>query len=336
MKGFSNLLRRYGPAVVSCGVALAVAWPLDAPVSCFLLAVMVSSLYGGRGPGLLSVALSCLAFDYFFLPPRFQFFVGPSTYLRFAAFVGAALTAFALIEAKRRVEESRREIHRRYGIITGTAPYAIITIDQHGRIRFVNPATSKMFGWAAPELIGQAFTILMPRFQLAERMSRTECVGRRKDGTEFSVELSFGEVTGEDQSFTGFIRDLRERKRNEAALQKSEFFLAEAQKLNKTGSFGWNVSSGEWFWSQETLRIVGCDLNVEPFFELLFERIHPADRGRIQEMLHNASTSGDPLPARRLDRSIVEAHEGRLWATSAEGRGTTFSLTLPLVASAAQ
>jgi hypothetical protein len=50
-------------------------------------------------------------------------------------------------------------------------------------------------------------------------------------------------VRGEDQSFTGFIRDISDRKRNEAALQKSEFFLAEAQKLGKPGSLGVLTSS---------------------------------------------------------------------------------------------
>ena len=70
MKGLSKL-ERYGLATISCGVALAVAWPIDAPSSCFLLAVTVSSLFGGLGPGLLSVAFSALAFDYFFLRRTF-------------------------------------------------------------------------------------------------------------------------------------------------------------------------------------------------------------------------------------------------------------------------
>ena len=58
-----STFRRYALATVSCGVALALAWPLDAPSSCFFLAVMVSGLYGGRGPAILSVVLSALAFD---------------------------------------------------------------------------------------------------------------------------------------------------------------------------------------------------------------------------------------------------------------------------------
>jgi PAS domain S-box-containing protein len=68
---------------------------------------MASGLWGGKGPGFLSVGLSALAFDYFFLPPRFQLFVEPSSYLRFAVFLGATLLVTGVIEIKRRVEESR-------------------------------------------------------------------------------------------------------------------------------------------------------------------------------------------------------------------------------------
>jgi len=74
-------LRRYSLAAISCGLVLAVAWPSDAPTSCFFLAAMVSSLYGGKGPGLMSVALSALAYDYFFLPPRFHLAIEPSSYV---------------------------------------------------------------------------------------------------------------------------------------------------------------------------------------------------------------------------------------------------------------
>ena len=108
---FTFKVRHYGLAVISCGVALALGGPLDAPSSCFLLAIMVSNLYGGKGPGLLSVGLSALAFDYFFLPSGFQLSIELFSYLRFSAFLGAALLATGLIQGKRRVEESHREIN---------------------------------------------------------------------------------------------------------------------------------------------------------------------------------------------------------------------------------
>ena len=112
---------RYGLAVVSCGLAVAVAIPLDSPCSCLFLAVIVSSLYGGKGPGILSVALSALGFDYFFLPPKYHFALEPASYLRFAAFLGAVLLIAVLIEAKRRVEEARGQIDTKYREVSAEA-----------------------------------------------------------------------------------------------------------------------------------------------------------------------------------------------------------------------
>src|ERR1700686_2645731 len=102
-----SAIRGYGLAAICCGVALAVAWPIDAPSSCFLLAVTVSSLFGGLGPGLLSVGLSALAFNYFFLRRTFPQDLEPAAFLRFTVFLVATLLITGLMEIKRRVEESR-------------------------------------------------------------------------------------------------------------------------------------------------------------------------------------------------------------------------------------
>ncbi|MEI9976775.1 MAG: DUF4118 domain-containing protein [Ignavibacteriota bacterium] len=112
---------RYGLSVVSCGLAAAAAIPLDAPSSCFFLAVIVSSLFGGKGPGILAVVLTSTAFNYFFLPPVHHFWIESSSYLRFAAYLGAALLIAGLIEAKRRVEEARRQIDEKYRQVSADA-----------------------------------------------------------------------------------------------------------------------------------------------------------------------------------------------------------------------
>ncbi len=103
-------LQHYGLAVIACGVALALARPLDAPSSCFLLAIIVSGLFGGRGPGLLAVGFSAIAFSFLFLPSPLSLSSPSSSYFRFGVFVVTALTTSQLIEAKRRLEESRRRI----------------------------------------------------------------------------------------------------------------------------------------------------------------------------------------------------------------------------------
>jgi PAS domain S-box-containing protein len=72
-------------------------------------------------------------------------------------------------------------------------------------------------------------------------------------------------------------------------LQRRETYLAEAQKLSHTGSFGWNVSSGEISWSQETFRIFEFAPNRKITRELIMERTHPEDRSIVQEVLEGAA-----------------------------------------------
>jgi hypothetical protein len=289
-------VRSYGLALFTCALALAIALPTDVASSCFFLAVTVSALYGGRGPGILAVVLSALALDYFFLPPQHHLSIEPFAYPRFVAFLVAAILSVVLVEMKRRAEESRLQLHLRYQAIADAAPDAIVSIDENNRIQLVNPAATKIFGWAAADLVGQALTLLLPNFRVAERTTGAEWTGRRQDGTDFSAEVSFRELSsGGRKTFTGFVRDVTDRKRAEAALQKSESYLAQAQRLSKTGSFGLNTSTGELFWSQETFRLVGLDPAVKPSLDLLFERVHPEDRARIKDLLDRASQSGADL-----------------------------------------
>ena len=287
---------RYGLAVCSCAVALAVALPADAASSCFIIAVLVSCLYGGKGPGVLAAALSVLSFDYFFLPPLHHLAVAPASYPRFGAFLMAIILIAGLMEARRRAEESRSRSDAQYRVIADTSRDAILSIDDTGRIFFANPAALTDFGWEASDLIGQSLTMVIPNFRLAEHATRAELTGRRKDGAEFPIEVSFGEVAnGERRSFTGFIRDISARKQAQAALQKSESYLAEAQRLSRTGSFGWNTSTGEIFWTPETFRIFGIDPAIKPSIEIVFELIHPDDRANVRDMLDRSHRSGADL-----------------------------------------
>ena len=76
---------------------------------------------------------------------------------------------------------------------------------------------------------------------------------------------------------------VQELKRTNDALGKSEAYLAEAQTLSHTGSFGWKVSSRELVWSEETFRIFEYDDTVMPTVPLVLERIHPEDVQRVRE-----------------------------------------------------
>ena len=79
------------------------------------------------------------------------------------------------------------------------------------------------------------------------------------------------------------------RKKAEAALRRSEAYLAEAQRLSHTGSFGWNVRTGEIFWSDETYRIFEFEPTTKSTVELVIERTHPNDRELVRRAIESAS-----------------------------------------------
>ena len=83
-----------------------------------------------------------------------------------------------------------------------------------------------------------------------------------------------------------------ERKRAEEELRRSEAYLAEAQRLSQTGSFGWSVSRGEVFWSEETFRIFEYDRAAKPTLELVLQRVHPEDKTLVQHLIDRASQDG--------------------------------------------
>jgi PAS domain S-box-containing protein len=86
-----------------------------------------------------------------------------------------------------------------------------------------------------------------------------------------------------------------ERKRAEEDLRRSEEYLREAQRLSLTGSFGWNVSSGELFWSDETYRIVGLDPSTKPRVKEVLQRVHPQDVAIVKQSLDRAAHDGTDL-----------------------------------------
>src|SRR5713101_7816940 len=78
----------------------------------------------------------------------------------------------------------------------------------------------------------------------------------------------------------------------EEKLQQSEAYLAEAQRLSHTGSFGWRPSSGEIIWSDETFRIFQYDRSTKPTVELVLQRVHPEDAALVRQTIERASRDG--------------------------------------------
>ncbi|WOD13722.1 ATP-binding protein [Paraburkholderia kirstenboschensis] len=79
------------------------------------------------------------------------------------------------------------------------------------------------------------------------------------------------------------------RRGTESALRRSEAYLADAQRLSHTGSFGWRIGSGDIIWSKETYRIFGVDETVKPTIDLILQRVHPDDREFVLHEIDRAA-----------------------------------------------
>jgi PAS domain S-box-containing protein len=90
----------------------------------------------------------------------------------------------------------------------------------------------------------------------------------------------------------GTAIDIEERHRAEDALRRSEAYLAEAQRLSNTGSFGWSVSTGEILWSEETVRIFQYDRTTKPTVDLILQRVHPEDAVHVKQTMESALMNG--------------------------------------------
>jgi PAS domain S-box-containing protein len=151
------------------------------------------------------------------------------------------------ITDRTQAEESLRESQERIRAIVASAVEGIITIDERGAIESVNPAAEETFGYAASELMGKNVSVLMPSPYHEEHDGylanylRTgeakiigigrEVVGRRKDGAVFPMDLSVSEVKLPGKRlFTGFVRDITERKQAGEKVAQLAHTLAEKNR----------------------------------------------------------------------------------------------------------
>jgi PAS domain S-box-containing protein len=154
-----------------------------------------------------------------------------------------------------------------------------------------------------------------------------------KDGEVVEYVGTLVDVTEQRLAKMALERENAERRRAEEELRRSEAFLAEGQKISRTGSWAWNVTTGEMSWSPEDFRIFGLDPDTTtPSYAVFADRIHPDDRAAFEEMLENAvrDNSNFECDFRIVtpDGATKYVHSlGHLAARSAEFVGTVMDVT---------
>jgi PAS domain S-box-containing protein len=145
------------------------------------------------------------------------------------------------VTVRRQAAERLQASEARLRAILDTASDGIITIDESGTIEQFNPGAENLFGYRADEVLGQSIqTLLIDSADADHRgrvrrpgvfrrpLARTRCVvGRRKDGSQFELEISVGEAVIAGRSvFTGILHDVSERTRTERRLRENEKLAA--------------------------------------------------------------------------------------------------------------
>src|SRR6266481_9298300 len=206
------------------------------------------------------------------------------------------------------VDQASTKIEER--LVIHTTPALIHTALPDGNIDFFNRRWLEYLGLTLEDVQGWRWTAAIHPEDVAgivEKWRTSLATGepfeaetrvRRADGVYrwfLHRKVALRDDCGKIVRWYGSSIDIEDRKQAEDALRRSEAYLAEAQRLSHTGSFGWNTSTGEIFWSEETYRITGFDRSIRPALDLVFQRVHPDDLALVRQTLDRTAQKGTDL-----------------------------------------
>lgn len=225
--------------------------------------------------------------------------IGLSNLLLSLAAIGA--TAFLAVQG-----QSREMVLREQAGLLDLTHDTVFVRDVNDVIVYWNRGAEELYGWKKGEALGNVSHQLMqtifpmPLEEITAELLRTgrwegELVHTKKDGTRAVVASRWAvqqDPGGHPVAILETNNDITERKHAEDALRRSDAYLAAAQRLSLTGSFGWKISSGDLYWSEETFRIFGYDRTARPSLELVEQRIHPTDVVGVRQQIERALRDG--------------------------------------------
>src|SRR6266851_1011823 len=195
----------------------------------------------------------------------------------------------------------------RLRLVIDTIPAHAWSARPDGSVDFINQRFLEFTGRSMKDILGWGWGSLVHPDDLARYVGEwqaavataepmeSEARVRRMDGDYRWLlirNVPLRDTLGNIVNWYGTAIDIEERRRAEDALRRSEAYLAEAQRLSKTGSFGWSVSTDEIRWSEETFRIFQYDRTTKPTVELILRRVHPDDAVHVKQTIESASMNG--------------------------------------------
>jgi len=307
-----------------------------------LIVILLFSLVGSFAVAVVLCLLAVASLVYFFAPPALSFVVDdPRHIVVVTAFCVTAMLVAWLIgtarlekevaqeaEAKlRRSQIELRNSEREWREVFEHNPVMYFMVDAEGTVLNVNSFGAAQLGYTVAELVGgSVLNVFLDGDRAFVRKCVAVCmetVGQshtweirkiRKDGSLLWVRENAKAMRRADDKLIILVacEDVTERRQTEHALQQSEAYLAHAQGLSHTGSFGWQVATGEIVWTAETFRIFGYDDAIKPTLQSVIDRVHPEDREAVRGVIDRVSREhGDFEHEYRLlmpDGSVKHVH----------------------------
>jgi PAS domain S-box-containing protein len=302
-----TMVRSRALAVIGAAIAIVIfildtITPADSAVAVLYVAVVLLSARFLRKRGVVLVSLGLMALtvlSYLLSDHDKSPSIAVSTCLLSLVVIG--VTAFLAVQSQSREMALREQA----GLLDLTRDTVFVR-DMNDVMTYWNRGAEELYGWKKAEAVGKMSHQLMQTIfpmqleEITAELLRTgrwegELVHTKRDGTQAIVASRWSlqrDAQGRPVATLETNNDITERKQAEETLRRSEAYLAEAQRLSLTGSFGWNVSSGEIVWSEESFRIFGYERTTKPSLELVIQRTHPTDIARVQQLIDRASRDG--------------------------------------------
>jgi PAS domain S-box-containing protein len=208
------------------------------------------------------------------------------------------------IEDRKLAEEVLRESEKSVRLIVDGIPGLVAITTPEGKVEFVNNQALEYFGKTLEELKGWATSDAVHSDDLPQAVAAwrhsvetgdpydVDHRLRRADGAYrwfHSRGLPLRDTDGRIVRWYNLLTDIDERRRAEEKLPRSEAYFSAAQKLSHTGSFGWDVSTGDIYSSPETFRIFEYEPITKVTVELALQRTHPEDRSAVEQLIERIS-----------------------------------------------
>jgi PAS domain S-box-containing protein len=256
--------------------------------------------------------------------------------------------------AERRIAEKTAELERNEFYLREGERLAHMgswSLRPDGNFDYWSPETFVIFGFD-PNQASLPFSQWLDVLYLDDRRVLAELIQRMfSEGVNGDVQYrvrhpKYGQRTmhstgepviknGKVTRLIGNTLDITEQENAVQELRRRKAYMDQGEALGHTGSFGWNLATGELIWSDETFRILGYERTAKPTLDFVFKRVHPEDLSLVHRVIENAK-AGESfdfehrllLPDGSVKHVHVIAHPLTSASSEVEFVGTVMDVTV--------